>query len=183
MSQPLGGMKRAVFLDRDGVINRAFVYDGKPFPPASIDGVEILPLVEFALRNLKAAGYILIVVTNQPDVATGKTSKSTVDQINAYLANLLPIDEFRTCYHQDGDGCHCRKPLPGSLFDAANEHQIDLKNSFMIGDRWRDIEAGVAAGCKTFFINYGYQEKQPDFPDFVVSSLAEAAEIIIGEFS
>ena len=176
-------MKRAVFLDRDGVINRAFVRDGKSYPPASLDEVEILPQVESALNNLKTTGYLLIVVTNQPDVATGKTSKLVVDQINSYLAISLPIDEFRTCYHDDNDGCQCRKPLPGSLLDAANKHQIDLKASFMVGDRWRDIEAGAAAGCKTFFINYEYQEKQPDYPDFIVSSLAEAAEIIIGEFS
>lgn len=176
-------MKRAVFLDRDGVINRAFVREGRSYPPASLDEVEILPQVGLALTKLKTAGYFLIVVTNQPDVATGKTSKLVVDQINSYLGNSLPIDEFRTCYHDDQDDCQCRKPLPGSLLDAAIEHQIDLNNSFMIGDRWRDVEAGAAAGCKTFFINYGYQEKQPNFPDFIVSSLAEAAEIIIGEFS
>jgi D-glycero-D-manno-heptose 1,7-bisphosphate phosphatase len=176
-------MRRAVFLDRDGVINRAFVREGRSYPPASLAEVEILPQVKLALNNLKTAGYLLIVITNQPDVATGKTSKLVVDQINSYLANSLPIDEFRTCYHEDKDGCQCRKPLPGSLLDAATKHQIDLKASFMVGDRWRDIEAGAAAGCKTFFINYGYQEKQPDFPDFIVSSLAEVAEIIIGEFS
>lgn len=176
-------MKRAVFLDRDGVINRAFVREGRSYPPASLDEVEILPKVKLALNDLKTAGYLLIVVTNQPDVATGKTSKLVVDQINNHLGNSLPIDEFRTCYHDDKDDCHCRKPLPGSFLDAAREHQIDLNHSFMVGDRWRDIEAGTAAGCKTFFINYGYQEKQPDFPDFIVSSLAEAAEIIIGEFS
>lgn len=175
-------MKRAVFLDRDGVINRAFVRDGKSYPPTSLAEVEILPQVDEALANLKAAGYLLIVITNQPDVATGKVSKLTVDQINSFLIESLPIDQFRTCYHEDGDGCECRKPKPGSLFDAAKEHQIDLKKSFMVGDRWRDVEAGQSAGCKTFFINYGYQEKQPEFPDFIVSSLAEVAQIILGEF-
>ena len=176
-------MIRAVFLDRDGVINRAFVRDGKSYPPAGLNEVEILPNVRSALIDLKSVGYLLIVVTNQPDVASGKTSKLVVDQINSHLEESLPIDEFRTCYHDDKDDCRCRKPLPGSFLDAAREHQIDLNHSFMVGDRWRDIEAGAAAGCKTFFINYGYQEKQPDFPDFIVSSLAEAAEIIIGEFS
>lgn len=176
-------MRSAVFLDRDGVLNRAIVQNGKPYPPASLDEVEILPQVKSALIDLSSAGYLLIVVTNQPDVASGKTSKLVVDQINLHLKNSLPIDEFRTCYHEDRDGCECRKPKPGSLFDAAKKHGVDLKKSFMIGDRWRDVEAGQSAGCKTFFINYGYQEKQPDFPDFIVSSLAEAAEIIIGEFS
>lgn len=176
-------MRSAVFLDRDGVINRAFVRDGKPFPPSSLDEVEILPQVNLALNDLKSAGYLLIVVTNQPDVATGDTPKLVVDQINSHLGNSLPIDDFRTCYHEDKDLCDCRKPLPGLLISAAKDHQIDLNTSFMIGDRWRDVEAGAAAGCKTFFINYGYDEKQPDHPDFIVSSLAEAAEIIIGEFS
>ena len=175
-------MRRAVFLDRDGVINRAYIRDGRSYPPAVLAEVEILPKAELALRKLKAAGYLLIVVTNQPDVATGKTSKFVVDQINEFLASSLPIDEFRTCYHDDKDGCQCRKPLPGALIDSALKNNIDLKLSFMIGDRWRDIEAGAAAGCKTFFINYGYHEKQPDFPDFIVSSLDEASEIIIGEF-
>jgi D-glycero-D-manno-heptose 1,7-bisphosphate phosphatase len=176
-------MNRAVFLDRDGVINRAYVRNGKSYPPAALGEVEILPGVELALKNLKAAGYLLIVVTNQPDVATGKTTRTVVDQINKFLADTLPLDEFRTCYHDDRDCCQCRKPLPGALLEAASHHQIDLGKSFMVGDRWRDIEAGSAAGCKTFFINYGYQEKHPNHPDFIISSLAEAAQIIIGEFS
>jgi len=176
-------MIRAVFLDRDGVINRAFVRDGRSYPPVSLDEVEILPQVELALINLKEAGYLLIVVTNQPDVASGKTSKLVVDRINNLLMDSLPIDEIRTCFHEDKDRCQCRKPLPGLLISASREYQINLEASFMIGDRWRDIEAGQAAGCKTFFIDYGYQERQPDSPDFIVSSLAEAAEIIIGEFS
>ncbi|OZB49139.1 MAG: D,D-heptose 1,7-bisphosphate phosphatase [Polynucleobacter sp. 39-45-136] len=175
-------MRRAVFLDRDGVINRAIVRDGKPFPPSGMDELEILPGVEEALKKLHAAGYLLIVITNQPDVARGTTSKEAVEQINSFLDAQLPIDEFRTCYHDSADGCACRKPLPGSLLDAAKEHEIDLSRSFMVGDRWRDIEAGSSAGCKTFFINYKYDEQQPEMPDFIVSSLLEAKKIILGEF-
>ena len=176
-------MARAVFLDRDGVLNRAFVREGKSYPPACLGEVEILPYVELAINNLKAAGYLLIVITNQPDVATGKTPRLVVEQINKFLGEALSIDEFRTCYHEGKDGCNCRKPRPGALLDAARKHQIDLSKSFMVGDRWSDIEAGAAVGCKTFFINYGYQEKQPYHPDFIVSSLAEAAKVIIGEFN
>ncbi len=176
-------MKRAVFLDRDGVINRAYVRHGRSFPPASISEVEILPNVELALKKLKDKGYLLVVVTNQPDVANGKTLRSVVDQINNFLANTLPLDEIHTCYHDERDNCRCRKPLPGALFGAAIEHNIDLSKSFIVGYRWRDIEAGKRAGCKTFFVNYRYTEQQPEMPDFIVSSLAEAAEIIIGEFS
>jgi len=175
-------MRRAVFLDRDGVINKAIVRDGKPYPPATLDELEILPGVSEALEKLHAANYLLIVVTNQPDVARGTVRKEDVEQMNAYLGSKLLIDEFRTCYHDSGDGCNCRKPLPGALLDAARDHQIDLSKSFMVGDRWRDVEAGIAAGCKTFFINYRYNEPQPEVPDFIVSSLLEAKKIILGEF-
>ena len=175
-------MKRAVFLDRDGVINRAIVRDGKPFPPANIGQLEVLPGVSEALEKLHAANYLLIVVTNQPDVARGTAKKEDIEEMNAHLSSRLPIDQFRTCYHDSSDGCNCRKPLPGSILDAAKEYQIDLSKSFMVGDRWRDIEAGAAAGCKTFFVNYRYSEKIPDTPDFIVSSLLEAEKIILGEF-
>lgn len=175
-------MRRAVFLDRDGVINRAIVRDGMPYPPANLDELEILPGVPEALQKLQDSNYLLIVVTNQPDVARGTAKKEDVERMNAQLRSMLSLDDFKTCYHDSGDGCLCRKPLPGSLIEASKEHHIDLSKSFMVGDRWRDIEAGQAAGCKTFFINYRYNEKQPETPDFIVSSLLEAQQIITGEF-
>jgi D-glycero-D-manno-heptose 1,7-bisphosphate phosphatase len=175
-------MKRAVFLDRDGVINRAIVRDGKPYPPSNLSELEILPGVHESLEKLHAANYLLIVITNQPDVARGTAKKEEVEKMNAFLSSELPIDEFKTCYHDSGDGCDCRKPLPGSLLRAAKEYQINLSKSFMIGDRWRDIDAGRSAGCKTFFINNRYSEQHPEMPDFIVSSLLEAKEIILGEF-
>lgn len=174
-------MKRAVFLDRDGVINRAFVRDGKPYPPANLSELEVLPRVEDALVRLHQAGYLLIVVTNQPDVARGTTTQETVEEINRFLASVLPLDEFRTCYHDSADRCGCRKPQPGALLSAARMYGIDLEKSFMVGDRWRDVEAGQRAGCRTFFIDYGYAEKQPEDVDFRVASLLEAAQIILGE--
>lgn len=174
-------MRRAVFLDRDGVINRAVVREGKPYPPSSLATTEILPGVSEALAALHAAGWILIVVTNQPDVARGITQRTEVEAINRYLKDTLPIDEFRTCYHDTGDGCDCRKPLPGSLLAAARGHGIDLDASYMVGDRWRDVEAGMRAGCKTVFIDYGYAERQPQSYDYKVQSLQEAAGIILGE--
>jgi D-glycero-D-manno-heptose 1,7-bisphosphate phosphatase len=175
-------MNRAIFLDRDGVINRAFVKDGKPYPPKSIVELEILPGVKDALHRLHGAGYLLIVVTNQPDVARGISSKKSVDEINNRLGKELPIDYFKTCYHDDADACSCRKPLPGLILNSANEYKIDLSKSFMVGDRWRDIAAGQSAGCRSFFINYRYLEAQPEAPDFIVSSLVEAEQIILGEF-
>lgn len=174
-------MQRAVFLDRDGVINKAVVRECKPYPPANLAELAVLPGVKAALGALRDAGYLLIVVTNQPDVARGTTSKESVEEINAALAVTLPIDEFRTCYHDSADHCGCRKPQPGALLSAAKLHDIDLAQSFMVGDRWRDVEAGQRAGCKTCFIDYGYAERQPEHVDFRVSSLSEAARLILGD--
>jgi D-glycero-D-manno-heptose 1,7-bisphosphate phosphatase len=174
-------MRRAVFLDRDGVINRAIVHNGKPYPPANINEIEILPGVSDALASLHDAGFMLIVVTNQPDVARGTTPRAVVEEINHYLVSCLPIDECRTCYHDSGDGCNCRKPLPGALLAAAKQHGIDMTESYMVGDRWRDTEAGKRAGCKTIFIDYGYDEQLPESFTFSVKSLTEASIIILGK--
>jgi D-glycero-D-manno-heptose 1,7-bisphosphate phosphatase len=170
-----------VFLDRDGVLNRAIVRDGKPYPPANPDELEILPGVPKALEELKRLGYVLIVVTNQPDVARGKMRESDVASIHARMAAMLPIDDFRTCFHDTRDECECRKPRPGMLFEAATRWDIDLASSYMIGDRWRDVDAGNAAGCKVFFVDYGYDEARPTGPYRRVTSLAEAVEQITRE--
>jgi len=172
-------MQRAVFLDRDGVINRAFVCDGKPYPPRCVEELEILPGVTEALALLRSAGFMLIVVTNQPDVARGTQTRAAVDEINGALQAKLPIDEFCVCYHDDTDGCNCRKPKPGALIESAKKVGIDLCASFMIGDRWRDIEAGQKAGCKSIFINWGYKEIQPKHPEVIVNSITEAVKWIL----
>jgi D-glycero-D-manno-heptose 1,7-bisphosphate phosphatase len=166
-----------VFLDRDGVINRALVRDNKPFPPARIDEVEVLPGVSEALRRLRAAGYALIVVTNQPDVARGKQTREGVQAIHDYLATQIDVDEFRVCFHDDADGCACRKPKPG-LLTAAPAHA--LERSIVVGDRWRDIEAGRRAGCRAaVFVDYEYDEPTLVDADTRVRSLAEAADWIL----
>jgi D-glycero-D-manno-heptose 1,7-bisphosphate phosphatase len=171
----------ATFLDRDGVINRAIVRDGRPHPPASVAELEILPGVAQALESLKDAGFLLIVVSNQPDVARGTTPRTTVDEINTTLMRSLPLDAIRCCLHDTRDHCECRKPRPGLLLRAAADFDIDLRSSWMVGDRWRDVEAGRAAGCRTIFIDYTYGEEQPRQPDHRVSSLLEAVPIILGE--
>jgi D-glycero-D-manno-heptose 1,7-bisphosphate phosphatase len=173
--------QRAVFLDRDGVLNRAVVREGRPYPATTLDEVEILPGVVDGVRQLKAAGFVLIVVSNQPDVARGILPRASVEAINEYLSERLPIDRFIMCYHDNGDNCDCRKPRPGMLLTGGREFNVDLSASFMVGDRWRDIEAGASAGCRTFFIDYGYDERRPLSSDFRVSSLQEAALIIISE--
>jgi D-sedoheptulose 7-phosphate isomerase len=179
-SMAAGSKGRAVFLDRDGVINRTFIRDGKPFPPSTLQELEILPGVPEALQELKQHGYKLLVVTNQPDVARGKQSRQTIEAMHQALSARLPLDDIFVCYHTDRDNCDCRKPMPGMLLEAARKHNIDLASSFMVGDRWRDIEAGYNAGCKTILIDYGYSEKAPaHVPDLRVGSLREAADWII----
>lgn len=174
-------MKRAVFLDRDGVINRAIVKHGKPYPPATRDEFELLPGAEQTMRALRAAGLLVIVVTNQPDVATGVQRREVVEAMHDKLLAAGLCDEVKVCYHTDTDGCDCRKPKPGMLLAAARERNIDLARSFMVGDRWRDIDAGKAAGCFTFFIDYNYNEKRPDEPHAVVGSIQDAGRIILQE--
>jgi D-glycero-D-manno-heptose 1,7-bisphosphate phosphatase len=174
-------LRPAVFLDRDGVINRVTLCRGNPRPPASLGDLEILPGVAEALSTLKAQGFALIVVTNQPDVARGTASEASVASIHAQLAESLQIDAILTCFHDDGDACDCRKPKPGLLLQAAEAFGIDLRSSFMVGDRWRDIEAGRQAGCRTFWINGGYLERQAVAYDFRVRTLSEAAAVILAQ--
>lgn len=172
---------KAVFLDRDGVINKVVLKNRKPYPPQNLTELEILPGVELALNNLSKWGYKLIVVTNQPDVARGTVMLETVKEINYFLQSNLPIHDFFCCFHDNVDNCECRKPKPGGILNAAQKYNIDLTKSYMVGDRWRDIEAGVSAGCKTIFLDYGYEEKQPTFLNYRVQSLYEASRIILGE--
>ncbi len=175
-------MRRAVFLDRDGVINRSIIRDGKPYAPESASEIEILEGVREALASLRNAGFLNIIVTNQPDVAAGKLKVQTLEAMHERLRNELALDGIKVCCHDDADGCACRKPKPGMLLEAARDLGLDLEQSFMVGDRWRDVEAGQAAGCATFFIDYGYGEKRPEPPYIAVKSLAEASRQILGEF-
>jgi D-glycero-D-manno-heptose 1,7-bisphosphate phosphatase len=169
--------RRAIFLDRDGVINRALVRDGKPYPPRSLDELELLPGVGAALARLKRAGFALVVVTNQPDVARGRLPRETVDAIHGRLMEMLPLDEIRVCCHDDDDRCRCRKPEPGLLLEPPT---YDVAASFMVGDRWRDIEAGRRAGCRaTILIDYAYDEAVTRDADYNVSSLADAVDRIL----
>ena len=172
------GKLKAVFLDRDGVINRSSVIDGKPYAPIHIQDIELLPGVEGACLKLSSAGYLLIVVTNQPDVATGKAQKSDIEAIHAYLMEALPLTDINVCYSKNDDDPR-RKPAAGMLIESAQKYKIDLGGSYMIGDRWKDIEAGATAGCTTLFIDYGYKEGSKRKPHYTVRDLAEATDIIL----
>jgi D-glycero-D-manno-heptose 1,7-bisphosphate phosphatase len=167
---------KACFLDRDGVINRAIVKEGKPYPPEGLSDFEILPGVVEGLRALRKSGYLLIVITNQPDVGRGTQKKEVVEAMHQRLLQDLPLDDIEVCYDEASERY---KPLPGMILDSAKKHQVDLASSYMIGDRWRDIGAGKAAGCLTIFIDRKYSEKMIETPNFVCFSLKEAAKTIL----
>jgi D-glycero-D-manno-heptose 1,7-bisphosphate phosphatase len=177
---PMHPLRQAVFLDRDGVLNEAVVRNGKPFAPASLAELQIPPGTKDALLQLKKQEFLLLGITNQPDVSRGSQKRDVVEEINRHLQSQLPLDGIFTCYHDDEDACDCRKPQPGLLLRAAEQYGIDLRRSFLAGDRWRDIDAGVRAGCRTIWIDRGYAERPPTgAPDIRVASLPEAADWIL----
>jgi len=172
-------MNRAVFLDRDGVINEALLRDGRPLAPSGVGELTLRPGVAEAIRRLHRAGFLIVVVTNQPDVGKGLVAREAVEAIHEELRRRLPIDDIKTCYHVDEDRCACRKPKPGLLLDAARARGITLGRSVMVGDRWRDIEAGRAAGCATILVRAQYDERSAERADAVVDSLDEAGTVIL----
>jgi D-glycero-D-manno-heptose 1,7-bisphosphate phosphatase len=173
------GTQRAVFLDRDGVLNHVVVREGRPYPPATLEAFEILPGVVEAVRRLHDAGFLLIGVTNQPDVARGVQRRAVVEAMNARLLAEMPLTAILVCY-EDGDDCPRRKPNPGLLLEAAATYGIDLPASFVVGDRWRDVVAGRRAGCRTVFLDRGYTERRPDPPaDHTAADLPAAVTWIL----
>jgi D-glycero-D-manno-heptose 1,7-bisphosphate phosphatase len=175
--------RRAVFLDRDGVLNRPVVRDGLPFPPARIEEFELYPGVADRCAELKAAGFLLIVASNQPDVGRGKQKREAVEAMHEKLRAAIPaLDSIEVCYHageRHNDPCDCRKPKPGMLLQAAARHGIDLKRSFLIGDRWRDVDCAHAAGCRAVFVDHGYRELLREKPEFSVASFSEAVATVL----
>ncbi len=174
-----------MFLDRDGVLNRPLVRDGRPGSPTSIDEFELYPDAPAACRRLHELGFRVVVVTNQPDVARGEVHREVVDSMHRELRQQLDVDGVYVCFHDDGDGCQCRKPAPGLLLAAAADLSLDLERSVMVGDRWRDVEAGRRAGCRTVHIDRGYAEHPPEQGDAVAASLADAVrwieDLVVGE--
>ncbi|MCE2860971.1 MAG: hypothetical protein RIR76_2751 [Verrucomicrobiota bacterium] len=180
------GRRPAVFLDRDGTLNRQVIRDGRPYPPANLEEFVLFPDVVEACARLAGAGYALVVATNQPDVGRGTQEQSVVDAMHARLRAWVPqIERVEVCYAPGLDRSappdRRRKPEPGMLLDAATALGLDLGNSWMVGDRWRDIDCGQRAGVRTVFIEFGYAEELRAPPDFTVKSLAEAAAVILRE--
>jgi D-glycero-D-manno-heptose 1,7-bisphosphate phosphatase len=183
-SSPSTHFRPAVFLDRDGTLNRQVIHGGKPYPPQTLAEFELFPDVPAACAQLGAAGFTLIVATNQPDVGRGTQSQEIVESMHARLQQLVPqLERIEACYAPGRTGDppdRRRKPEPGMLLDAALELNLDLARSWMIGDRWRDIDCGQRAGVRTVFIDFGYAEELRAKPDFTVRSFREAADVILG---
>ena len=174
-------MNRAVFLDRDGVVNLAYTRSGKPYPPTDLNELIILSGVKESVKKLKEFGFAVVVITNQPGISNGNSSNEIVNALHKEIALQTGIENFYICPHIEDDNCLCRKPKPGLLFEAAKALNIDLSKSYMVGDRWRDVEAGQTAGCNNFFIDYNYSEKRPSEPFVTVSSLLHAVDLILGD--
>jgi D-glycero-D-manno-heptose 1,7-bisphosphate phosphatase len=174
------GRRKAVFLDRDGVIVVPEFRDGRSFAPVRLEDYRFYPEAPAALSRLKAAGYVLVVVTNQPEVGRGLIREEVLAEMHRRLQASFPVDSIKVCRHTGADGCNCRKPKPGMLLEAASELGISLPESYMVGDRATDIEAGRAAGCLTVFIDLGYTgEPKPERPSFVASSINQATDVIL----
>jgi D-glycero-D-manno-heptose 1,7-bisphosphate phosphatase len=177
-------VREAIFLDRDGVLNEPIIRDYRPYPPASLQELRIYSEAGPALSLLKEAGFLLLVVTNQPDVARGAQTREMVNAINSAIGAVVPVDEFFVCWHDDSEGCDCRKPKPGLVLKSAAKYGIDLSRSFLIGDRWRDVDAGAAAGCRTVMIDRGYREKSPLHPpDLRTNSLKTGVDWILSNLA
>jgi len=173
----------AVFLDRDGVINRVAVRNGMPHPPSHVDEFELYEDVPDGCARLKAANFLLVVITNQPDVGRGTQSRQAVEGMNLKMQSVLPLlDRIEICYHggeRYGQPCDCRKPRPGLILRATAELNIDRKRSYVIGDRWRDVDCARAADCRAIFIQRGYKESLREAPDFTVANFNEAVNAVL----
>ncbi len=170
---------KAVFLDRDGVLNRSLVKGGKPYAPLNRQEFSLLDNVKQACQLLTENGFLLVGVTNQPEIARGHIDWRTINEMHDFLIAELGLVEVRVCPHDDCDKCACRKPRPGMILDAAALYEVDLSSSFMVGDRWKDIDAGVSAGCRTVFVDHGYDEPRPACPDFTCADLFQATAWIL----
>jgi D-glycero-D-manno-heptose 1,7-bisphosphate phosphatase len=175
--------RRAVFLDRDGVLNRAVVRNGRPYPPVRLEEFELHEDVTAGCARLKAANFVLVVITNQPDVGRGTQTRETVEAMHSKLRSAIAsIERIEICYHageQHGEPCECRKPRTGMIMRAATELNLDLSASYVIGDRWRDIDCARAAGCRAIFIDRGYEEKLRERPDFTVANFNDAVNAVL----
>lgn len=170
-------MTSGVFLDRDGVLVREIVVDGVARAPLRLEDFRILDEAPAQVDRLHRAGLRCIVFTNQPEVAKGLLRLDTLEEMHRRLCEATLVDEVAVCPHHDSDDCACRKPRPGMLLEAARGAKIDLGESFVVGDRWRDIDAGRAVGCYSILIERPYSACST--ADARVSKLSSAVDVIL----
>jgi D-glycero-D-manno-heptose 1,7-bisphosphate phosphatase len=171
------GRGRAVFFDRDGVVNKIILRDGKPFSPRTLEEFIFAEGIQKTVSVLKRNGYKAILVSNQPDIARGHVTQDVLDQMTRRLSQEILFDDVFICPHDDDDHCACRKPKPGMILEAAAKWKIDLRGSYLIGDTWKDMEAGKTGGCKTILLDAVYNQDVRS--DFRVKSLTEVVGIIL----
>lgn len=177
----MSALRPAVFLDRDGTLNATVLRDGHPGPPHSLDEFRLLPGVVEGCARLRDADFVLVLVTNQPDVGRGEVGREAVEAIHRRLCQLLPLERVEVCYDSGrGEDSEFRKPRPGMILKAAHELGLDLGRSWMVGDRWRDVDCGVNAGVRTVFIDRGYSEPLRARPTVTVRHFTAAIEAILG---
>jgi len=164
-------LSKAIFFDRDGVINHVRIFEGKPFPPKNVNELKFYKGVINFSKYLKTKKFKIFIITNQPDVSRKKIFKKDVEKIHKKIMSKLFIDEIKTCFHDDTDNCNCRKPKIGMITSLKKKYKLNLKKSFVIGDRWRDIDCGFKAGCKTIFIDRKYNERIPKNYDYKFKSM------------
>jgi D-glycero-D-manno-heptose 1,7-bisphosphate phosphatase len=174
-------LRPAVFLDRDGTLNVQVIRAGRPYAPERLEDFRLFDGAAAGCRALKAAGFLLVVATNQPDVGRGLVAQAVIESMHAELRRQIPeIDRVEVCYDPGrGEASRRRKPAPGMLLDAARDLAIDLARSWMVGDRWRDVECGKAAGVRTVLIDFGYDEAIPAPPDLTVRTFPEAVQAVL----
>jgi D-glycero-D-manno-heptose 1,7-bisphosphate phosphatase len=169
---------RALFIDRDGVVNEVILKNGSPCAPWNMEEFKVLPDAPDAIRKAKNLGLLAIICTNQPDVPRGFVSREDVEKMHLQIKEKTPVDDIFVCLHDDIDNCDCRKPKPGMLIKAAKKWDIELSSSFFVGDTWKDISAGKGANCKTFLIKKNYNKTSMPDCDFAVDNLSSAVELI-----
>ena len=174
-------MNKAVFLDRDGVINKPIIISGKSYAPRLLKDFKIFPKVKDDVKKLRNSGFKVFVITNQPDIGNKLIKKKILNEMHKLLKAKVPVNKIYFCPHTRNDGCKCRKPKPGMIVKASNESKIYLKESYVVGDRKKDIDAGLKAGCKTIFVNRNYDEKKPTKQEKTVKSLHAAVKYILKE--
>lgn len=171
-------MNSGVFLDRDGVINKIILREGRPHSPRNINQLKILDGVFEAVKLLQNLGHRIVVITNQPEISRGLITEDLIIKMHNKIREETGIKNFYFCPHDDFHSCECRKPKTGMLLRAATELDLDLNQSYLVGDRWKDIQAGQKVGCKCFFIDNNYDEPRPISPFYPVESLYQAAILI-----